>query len=139
MNYVKVFEKLGKEDIPIAGGKGANLGELTNAGIPVPPGFVITSETYNKFITKTGIINQINDMLNGLDINDTLELQKVADDIKNLIITTDIPDDIQRVIIEAYNALCLKVDLDEVVVAIRSSATAEDLTPSISASASALP
>ena len=57
MNYVKVFEKLGKEDIPIAGGKGANLGELTNAGIPVPPGFVITSETYNKFITKTGIIN----------------------------------------------------------------------------------
>ena len=127
MNYVKVFEKLGKEDIPIAGGKGANLGELTNAGIPVPPGFVITSETYNKFITKTGIINQINDMLNGLDINDTLELQKVADDIKNLIITTDIPDDIQRVIIEAYNALCLKVDLDEVVVAIRSSATAEDL------------
>ena len=65
MNYVKVFEKLGKEDIPIAGGKGANLGELTNAGIPVPPGFVITSETYNKFITKTGIINQINDMLNG--------------------------------------------------------------------------
>ena len=127
MNYVKVFEKLGKEDIPIAGGKGANLGELTNAEIPVPPGFVITSETYNKFITKTGIINQINDMLNGLDINDTLELQKVADDIKNLIITTDIPDDIQRVIIEAYNALCLKVDLDEVVVAIRSSATAEDL------------
>ena len=127
MNYVEFFEQLGKEDIPIAGGKGANLGELTNAGIPVPPGFVITSETYRKFITTTGIADKINAMLEDLDINDTVELQKVAEDIKALIIETDIPDDIQRVIIESYNALCVRVDLDEVVVAIRSSATAEDL------------
>lgn len=127
MNYVEFFKQLGKEDIPIAGGKGANLGELTNAGIPVPPGFVITSETYRKFISKTGIVDQINDMLNDLDINDTAELQKVSEDIKKLIIQTEIPDDIQRVIIEAYNALCVDVDLEDVVVAIRSSATAEDL------------
>ncbi|OED30205.1 phosphoenolpyruvate synthase [Methanosphaera sp. WGK6] len=127
MNYVEFFEQIGKEDIPIAGGKGANLGELTNAGIPVPPGFVITSETYLKFITKTGIVDEINKMLEGLDINNTSELQQVAEDIKELITTTEIPDDIQRVIIEAYNALCVNVDFDDVVVAVRSSATAEDL------------
>ena len=61
MNYVEFFRNLGKDDIPVAGGKGANLGELTNAGIPVPPGFVITSETYHKFITKTGIEDKIID------------------------------------------------------------------------------
>ncbi|MDO5825119.1 MAG: phosphoenolpyruvate synthase [Methanosphaera sp.] len=127
MNYVEFFKQLGKDDIPIAGGKGANLGELTNAGIPVPPGFVVTAGTYRKFITKTGIEDQINQMLKGLDINNTNELQKVSDQIKELIITTAIPDDIQRMIIEAYNKLCMDVDIKDVVVAIRSSATAEDL------------
>ena len=127
MNYVEFFKQLSKDDIPIAGGKGANLGELTNAGIPVPPGFVITAGTYQKFITETGIVNQINNMLASLDINNTPELQKVSEDIKQLIVTTDIPDDIQTAIIESYNKLCMDVEIDDVVVAIRSSATAEDL------------
>ena len=127
MNYVEFFKQLSKDDIPIAGGKGANLGELTNAGIPVPPGFVITAGTYQKFITETGIVDQINNMLATLDINNTPELQKVAEDIKQLIVTTDIPDDIQTAIIESYNKLCMDVEKEDVVVAIRSSATAEDL------------
>jgi len=127
MNYVEFFKQLSKDDIPIAGGKGANLGELTNAGIPVPPGFVITAGTYQKFITETGIVDEINNMLASLDINNTPELQKVSEDIKNLIVTTDIPDDIQTAIIESYNKLCMDVEIDDVVVAIRSSATAEDL------------
>ncbi|MDO5851097.1 MAG: phosphoenolpyruvate synthase [Methanobacteriaceae archaeon] len=126
MNYVEFFEQLGKDDIPIAGGKGANLGELTNAGIPVPPGFVITAETYRKFVTKTEIIDKINELLNNLDINDTNKLRAVSDEIKQLIKETPIPDDIQRIIIEAYNALCVKTE-DDVTVAVRSSATAEDL------------
>ncbi|RAP46868.1 MAG: phosphoenolpyruvate synthase [Methanosphaera sp. rholeuAM6] len=127
MNYVEFFNQLTKDDIPIAGGKGANLGELTNAGIPVPPGFVITAETYRKFITDTGIADQINKMLTNLDINNTSELQKVAEDIKSLIVTTEIPNDIQTAVIESYNKLCIDVDKEDVVVAIRSSATAEDL------------
>jgi len=127
MNYVEFFKQLSKDDIPIAGGKGANLGELTNAGIPVPPGFVITAGTYQKFITETGIVDEINKMLASLDINNTPELQKVSEDIKNLIVTTDIPYDIQTAIIESYNKLCMDVEIDDVVVAIRSSATAEDL------------
>ena len=52
MEYVEFFEELKKEDVDIAGGKGANLGELTQSGIPVPPGFVITSATYQKFLMK---------------------------------------------------------------------------------------
>ena len=127
MNYVEFFKQLSKDDIPVAGGKGANLGELTNAGIPVPPGFVITAQTYQKFITETGIVDEINAMLETLDINNTSELQKVAEDIKSLMINTPIPDDIQNVIIESYNKLCMDVGNDDVMVAIRSSATAEDL------------
>ncbi len=127
MNYVEFFKDINKTDIPIAGGKGANLGELTNAGIPVPYGFVISSQTYLEFITKTGIVDQINKMLKNLDYNDTAKLQHVSDDIKDLIVKTDIPHDIQNGIIEAYNALCIKEDIDDVVVAVRSSATAEDL------------
>ena len=127
MNYVEFFKQLSKDDISVAGGKGANLGELTNAGIPVPPGFVITAQTYQKFITETGIVDEINAMLETLDINNTSELQKVAEDIKSLMINTPIPDDIQNVIIESYNKLCMDVGNDDVMVAIRSSATAEDL------------
>lgn len=125
--YVERFENISKEDVGIAGGKGANLGELTQAGIPVPPGFVVTAETYNKFMTDTGIIDNIMDILSGIDINNTKELQKSAAKIKGIIIETPIPDDITALIIEAYNALCQKVGEDDILVAIRSSATAEDL------------
>ena len=57
--YVKKFEDLSKDDLGIAGGKGANLGELTQAGIPVPPGFVVTSKTYDKFMRDTGIFSKV--------------------------------------------------------------------------------
>jgi pyruvate,water dikinase len=125
--YVERFENISKEDVGIAGGKGANLGELTQAGIPVPPGFVVTAETYNKFMTETGIFNNIMDILSGIDINNTKELQKSAEKIKGIIVNTPIPDDISTLIVEAYNALCQRIGEDDVLVAIRSSATAEDL------------
>ena len=84
MEYVKFFEELKKEDVDIAGGKGANLGELTQAGISVPPGFVITSATYQKFIDETGITQEILDILNALDVNNNKELQESARKIKNI-------------------------------------------------------
>ena len=112
--YVQKFEDLNKSDIAIAGGKGANLGELTQAGIPVPPGFVVTAETYQKFMEDTGI-------------NDTKALQAAAEEIKAIIIETPIPDDMVMFIKEAYNQLCQRVGEDDTDVAIRSSATAEDL------------
>ena len=125
--YVVKFEDLNKSDIGIAGGKGANLGELTQAGIPVPPGFVVTAETYEKFMEDSGINGQVMDILDKIDINDTKELQAAAEEIKSLIIATPIPDDMTTLIIEAYNQLCQRVDEDDTDVAIRSSATAEDL------------
>ena len=125
--YVTKFEDLSKDDIGIAGGKGANLGELTQAGIPVPPGFVVTSETYDKFMRDTGIFNSVMDILDQIDVNNTKELQEASEEIKKIIIKTPIPEDISTLIIEAYNQLSQRVGVDEADVAIRSSATAEDL------------
>ena len=125
--YVQKFEDLNKSDIGIAGGKGANLGELTQAGIPVPPGFVVTAETYQKFMEDAGINDKVLDILDKIDINDTKALQAAAEEIKSIIVETPIPDDMILYIKEAYNQLCQRVDEDDTDVAIRSSATAEDL------------
>ena len=127
MKLVEFFEELGKEDVDIAGGKGANLGELTNAGINVPPGFVITSETYDKFIKETGIFDEIMSILDAIDVNETKELQEASARIKKIIMNAYVPDDIRTTIIEAYNALCQRIGKENAFVAIRSSATAEDL------------
>lgn len=127
MKHVEFFEELNREDVEIAGGKGANLGELTQAGIPVPPGFVITSRTYDQFMKETGIFNEIMDILDALDVNNNKELQAAARKIKEIINETPIPDEIKIIIIEAYNALCHRIGKEEAFVAVRSSATAEDL------------
>lgn len=125
--YVLKFEDLNKSDIGIAGGKGANLGELTQVGIPVPPGFVVTAETYEKFMEDSGINGKVMDILDKIDINDTKELQMASEEIKAIITSTPVPDDMSTLILEAYNQLCQKVGEDDTDVAIRSSATAEDL------------
>ena len=125
--FVKKFEKLNKDNIDIAGGKGANLGELTQVGIPVPPGFVVTAEAYEYFMNDAGINDEVMNILKDLDTNDTKALQATSEKIKNIIINTPIPDKITTLILESYNELGLRVGVDNVDVAIRSSATAEDL------------
>jgi len=125
--YVVKFEDLNKSDIGIAGGKGANLGELTQAGIPVPPGFVVTAETYEKFMEDAGINDKVMDILDKIDINDTKALQAASEEIKSIINESPIPEDMILFITEAYNQLCQRVGEDDTDVAIRSSATAEDL------------
>ncbi|MDR0911726.1 MAG: phosphoenolpyruvate synthase [Methanobrevibacter sp.] len=124
---VAKFNAISKSNIDIAGGKGANLGEMTQAGIPVPPGFVITAKTYDTFMNNTGLYKKVNKLLSTIDVNNTKELQKTAEEIKSLIINTEIPDDLVTFISEAYNALGVQIGEDDVDVAIRSSATAEDL------------
>ncbi|WP_458403055.1 phosphoenolpyruvate synthase [Methanobrevibacter sp.] len=125
--YVVKFEDLNKSDIGIAGGKGANLGELTQAGIPVPPGFVVTAQAYEKFMDEAGINDQVMGILEKIDINDTKALQAAAEEIKKIIIEAPIPEDLVIFIREYYNELCQRVGEDDTDVAIRSSATAEDL------------
>ena len=125
--YVKKFEELSKADIGIAGGKGANLGELTQAGIPVPPGFVVTAQAYEYFMDEAGINDKVMSILEETDINDTKALQAAAEEIKKIIVESPIPDDLVMFIREYYNELCQRVGEDDTDVAIRSSATAEDL------------
>ena len=92
--YVIKFEELSKSDIGIAGGKGANLGELTQAGIPVPPGFVVTAQAYEYFMDEAGINDKVMGILEKIDINDTKALQAAAEEIKKIIIESPIPDDL---------------------------------------------
>ena len=125
--YVKKFEELSKDDIGIAGGKGANLGELTQAGIPVPPGFVVTAQAYEYFMDEAGINDKVMSILEETDINDTKALQAAAEEIKKIIVESPIPDDLVMYIREYYNELCQRVGEEDTDVAIRSSATAEDL------------
>ncbi len=134
MKFIAWFKELNKNSIPIAGGKGANLGEMYNLGLPVPPGFCISAQTYHQFIVDTGISKQIFDLLKNLNVDDTSKLQKTADKIQDLIISTPIPVEIAESIQHAYEALGSDVrkasdlvDGKEAFVAVRSSATAEDL------------
>src|SRR3990170_4355227 len=115
------FEEVGKEDIPLVGGKGANLGEMTQAHIPVPPGFIVTAQTYYAFLEAIGLRQRINELLADLDGGDSQRLQEVSQDIKRAIIDTPMPTEVARQVRAAYRKL------GGGPVAVRSSATAEDL------------
>lgn len=115
------FEDVGKEDIPKVGGKGANLGEMTKARIPVPPGFIVTSYSYFEFLKESNLTDKIRDLLSGLDPEDSEKLQKVASEIKEMLNSAPMPEEIAHEIAQAYGTL------GSGPVAVRSSATAEDL------------
>lgn len=125
--YTKWFEDLRKEDIPIAGGKNANLGEMLSVGIPVPPGFAITAQAYKKFIEATGMADKIYKILDEIDPKDPGQVQEASKKVRSLVESTPVPDDLKNAISEAYEKLSKKVGLAVVSVAVRSSATAEDL------------
>jgi len=115
------FTEIGKDDIAEAGGKGANLGELTRAGIPVPPGFVVTAATYRDFVRRNRLDEVIRRELDGLDVHDTQQLQARAEAVRKAFLSAPMPPDIAAAIAEAYR------ELGDGPVAVRSSATAEDL------------
>ena len=120
------LNEIDKNDIPLAGGKGANLGELLRNEIPVPNGFVVDSRTFLEFMEATGILYQVNDMLRGLDVEDTEKLEETSKKIREIIESSEIPKVIEEEIKAAYRKLCDE-EGEEVFVAVRSSATAEDL------------
>ena len=101
MTYVAFFDEITKDDLELAGGKGANLGEMSKAGIPVPPGFIVTAESYRKFIEETGLDSKIRTLLEDVDVNNTAELQKVSKEIKDSIMSVEIPEHIKTLIIES--------------------------------------
>jgi pyruvate,water dikinase len=115
------FREVTKNDIAIVGGKGANLGEMTKAGIPVPQGFIVTAHAYFSFIEKTGIHDEIVNTLEPLDVQDSKQLQTLAAKVQDIIKGAEIPPEIIEQIERAY------VKMGRGLVAVRSSATAEDL------------
>ena len=85
------FEDVGRKDIPLVGGKGANLGEMTRVKIPVPPGFIVTADAYYDFIQNAGLAPKITAILKGLDTNDSKKLQQASAQIKQLILSAPMP------------------------------------------------
>jgi len=123
------FEKLRKTDIPSVGGKNANLGEMTSASIPVPPGFAITAYAYKKFIEETNIAAKIYEIIDETvtDKNDPAQYEVASKKIRELIESTPMPKEIETAVKNAYEEMNRKLDIKETFVAVRSSATAEDL------------
>lgn len=124
--FVVWFRNVDKDDGSIVGGKGANLGEMTQAGFPVPPGFIVTVHAYNEFLDRANLRDKINRELEGIDVNNSRQLESVAKSVQKLITRAPFPRDIALEIIQAYFTLGTK-SLKHPVVAVRSSATAEDL------------
>ena len=127
--YILWFEEIRKTDIPLVGGKNANLGEMTNAGIPVPPGFAITAYAYKRFITKTDIADKIYKTITDTvkDTTDPKEYEEASKKIRKLIEATKMPKELETEIINSYKQLNKKTQQTNTFVAVRSSATAEDL------------
>ncbi|MDD4858947.1 MAG: phosphoenolpyruvate synthase [Dehalococcoidales bacterium] len=115
------FEEVTKKDIPIVGGKGANLGEMTHAGIPVPPGFIVTANAYFDYLKEAGLTEKIRALLKPLDVHKSRQLQEIAVEVQKLITDSPMTKKLAGEIKEAYRKM------GKGLVAVRSSATAEDL------------
>ena len=124
------FEEVGIEDIPLVGGKNASLGEmiqqLTPKGVKVPTGFATTAYAYRYFIKVAGLEEKLRELFADLDVNDVSNLQKRGKQARSLILSTAFPQKFQDAIAQGYRELCDRYG-EDTEVAVRSSATAEDL------------
>jgi len=120
------FKEIHYEDVPIVGGKGANLGEMFNLGIPVPNGFVITTAPYFDFLQYNNLDKKIKDILKITNVDNPSELEQTSKKIKSLIKNSKINEKTAIEIMRSYKHLCTFGGLKNIPVAVRSSATAED-------------
>jgi pyruvate,water dikinase len=125
---VRPFGSLRREDVSFAGGKGANLGELSAAGLPVPDGFVVGAPAYASYCAETGLRERLAELLETLDVEDTAALQAAGEAARGLFDQTPMPEHLQRAIGESYQRLAGQHG--DAPVAVRSSATAEDTVES---------
>ncbi len=140
-DFIRWFSELNKDSGPVAGGKGANLAEIYNLKISVPPGFVITAQAYDYFIKKATLDHRIKNLLEKIDYENTTQLDEVTKEIREMIERAEFPHDLRDEIIDSYETLSAEDSssrnkpVTELMgkpkeapfVAIRSSATAEDL------------
>lgn len=130
MDYVRWFDEIGMDDVPIVGGKNASLGEMArelgSRGINLAEGFAITAEAYRDFLKSAGLVERIAELLEGLNTQDAKQLQQRGRQIRQAILAAELPEELQDQIVAAYDRLGdgFGETLD---VAVRSSATAEDL------------
>lgn len=128
-NLILWFEKIGRQDTDLVGGKSASLGELTaKTEVPVPYGFVTTADAYRYFMEKSGLNNRIAELLTELtDVENSLTLRRVSAQIRREIIEAEMPGKLSEAIRKSYDELGKKMREHSPYVAVRSSATAEDL------------
>lgn len=119
------FKDVDKDDISLVGGKGANLGEMTRAGFPVPPGFIVTSHAFYEFVKDNNLEKKIKNLINTVNFENQQSLKQVSDIIKKEIIGGIMSEELKKEIYLSYESL--GGVLNEPLVAVRSSATAEDL------------
>jgi len=122
MKYVRYFDEIDRHSLPMVGGKGANLGEMTKAGFPVPPGFCITTSAYRHFIEASDEMDEWLDLMNQLKPEQLDEIRSLGQRIRHHLLTVPLSDGIKSAIIEAWSKLG-----EDHAYAVRSSATAEDL------------
>ncbi|MCX6738051.1 MAG: phosphoenolpyruvate synthase [Candidatus Parcubacteria bacterium] len=129
--YIVWFKNIGIKDVPLVGGKNASLGEmfrhLVPEGINIPNGFALTSHAYFYFLKESGVYDQLKDIFKNFKPNDINSLQETGKKSRDLILKADMPKKLERKIVKYYKKLCQIYKERDVIVAIRSSATAEDL------------
>jgi pyruvate,water dikinase len=129
--YIKWFDQISIKDIPLVGGKNASLGEmfqtLTPQGVRIPPGFAVTADAFSALIAQNNLSEKIYAMLSQLDPKNTGELAQVGHEIRTLVRSVGLPEAVALEIREAYAQLNFRSGTEELDVAVRSSATAEDL------------
>jgi len=129
--HILWFNEINNKDVPKVGGKNASLGEmyskLTPKGVAVPNGFAVTAQAYDYFITTQGVKKHIKDILKDLNTHDIHNLQTRAQAVRSAILKAEFPEDLKEQIIVAYHKLSKEFKMKNVDVAVRSSATAEDL------------
>ncbi|MFH1890433.1 MAG: PEP/pyruvate-binding domain-containing protein [Candidatus Kuenenbacteria bacterium] len=120
MKFTKTFSKITQKDVPLAGGKGASLGEMINAKIPVPPGFVVIADAFDRFLEETDLLQAVQAELDKVNYQDTNSVDRYSNVIRDMIAKTKFPADLKKEIVSEFKKLKCKY------VAVRSSATAED-------------
>jgi pyruvate,water dikinase len=130
-HWTRWFSEIGMEDVPVVGGKNASLGEMTrelgSLGIRVPGGYAVTADAYRYFLETNELEAPIREAMAGLDKDDVEDLRRRSRLIQNSVIGADIPEDLETEILRSYQELSARYDEDPTDVAVRSSATAEDL------------
>ena len=128
--YIRFFDQIGIDDVPLVGGKNASLGEmyqrLMPLGVPVPNGFAVTAEAYRYLLDSAGAWDALHEALNGLDPDDVEDLARRARRAREIVLAAPFPDDLRSEILAAYRQLQAEYG-EDLSVAVRSSATAEDL------------